>query len=257
MVETPGPARRRRPRRGSLERPLNARLYRSTFLVLSLPLLVLAFSVAHVAALPAPQLPPAFDGRSAALLARDLATTAPDRVPGSAGALRAASWFREEMATYGLPVSSDTWRQRMPGLGRVRLENEWAVAAGQSSDAIVVMAHRDDTGAGPGANDDASGTAALIELARGYARPDTAGAPRVRGAHTLVFLSTDGGAFGGLGAQRFVDRLPFHVVAMINLDAIGGPGPARVVITGNASRSPAATLVATTAKRILEQTNTP
>ncbi len=33
------------------------------------------------------------------------------------------------------------------------------------------MAHRDDTGAGPGANDNASGTAALIELARAYAQP--------------------------------------------------------------------------------------
>ena len=33
------------------------------------------------------------------------------------------------------------------------------------------MAHRDDTGVGPGANDNAIGTAALIELARAYASP--------------------------------------------------------------------------------------
>ena len=33
------------------------------------------------------------------------------------------------------------------------------------------MAHRDDSGLGAGANDNASGTAALIELARGYATP--------------------------------------------------------------------------------------
>ncbi|HZT16703.1 MAG TPA: M28 family peptidase [Gaiellaceae bacterium] len=256
MVETPVPARRRRPRRGSLQRPLNARLYRSTFLVLSLPLLVLAFSVAHVAPLPAPQLPPAFDGRSATQLARDLATTAPDRVPGSAGALRAAAWFRQEMATYGLPVSSDRWRERVPGLGRVQLENEWAVAAGQSSDAIVVMAHRDDTGAGPGANDNASGTAALIELARGYAQLGPGNPERVRADHTVVFLSTDAGAFGALGAERFVRRLPFHVVAAINLDAIAGRGPPRLVIAGDAPRSPAASLVETAANRVLEQTGT-
>ena len=112
----------------------------------------------------------------------------------------------------------------MPGLGRVRLQNLWAVAAGQSSDAIVVMAHRDDTGTGPGANDDATGTAALVELARGYGQGNTPAAQRVRPAHTIVFLSTDGGAFGGLGAARFVARKPFHVVATINLTAIGGRG---------------------------------
>jgi len=253
MVDPRAPARLRRPRRGSLERPLNTRLYRSAFLVLSLPLLVLAFSVTHVSALPPPQLPPAFDGGSATALASELAGTAPDRVPGSAGALAAAGWFRQQMAAYGLPVSTDTWRARIPGLGRVRLENEWAVAAGQSSDAIVVMAHRDDTGAGPGANDDASGTAALIELARGYAKLGPGGPGRVRSDHTLVFLSTDAGAFGGLGAERFVQHLPFHVVAAINLDALAGRGPPRLVIAGDTPRSPAASLVETAAKRVLEQ----
>ena len=47
---------------------------------------------------------------------------------------------------------------------------------GRSPDAIVVLAHRDDDGAGPGANDNASGTAALIQLARSYCA--TAGAQR-------------------------------------------------------------------------------
>jgi peptidase M28-like protein len=247
--------RRRRPRRGSLERPLNARLYRSTFLVLSLPLLVLAFSVVQVGGLPPPQLPPAFDGPGANALAVDLATRYPDRVPGSAGALQAAGWFRDQMRLFGLPVAVETWREDVPGLGKVQLQNLWAVSAGQSSDAIVVMAHRDDTGAGPGANDNASGTAALIELARGYAT--TRGVQPVRAAHTLVFLSTDGGAFGGLGAARFVQHLPFHVVATVNLTAIAGKGTPRVVITGDTPRSPAAALVETTAKRVLEQTGTP
>ncbi len=95
----------------------------------------------------------------------------------------------------------------MPGLGRVPLHNLWAVVGGQSSDAIVVMAHRDDTGVGPGANDNASGTAALVELARGYAQADTPASERVRPAHTIVFLSTDGGAFGALGAVRFAKQL--------------------------------------------------
>ena len=45
---------RRRPRHGSLERPINGRLYRGTWLLVGLPLLVLAFSVARPAALQPP-----------------------------------------------------------------------------------------------------------------------------------------------------------------------------------------------------------
>ena len=70
MSAHPPPARRRRVRRGSLERPVNGRLYRATFLVLVLPLLILAFSVARPAALSAPLLPPNFDGDATAA-ARD------------------------------------------------------------------------------------------------------------------------------------------------------------------------------------------
>lgn len=248
------PARRRRARRGSLERPINARLYRGSLLFLSLPLLILAFSITRPGALPAPLLPANFDGEATRQLATDFSTHFPDRVPGGPGSLRAGQWFRDQLAPYHLPVSTDTWDAHVPGLGDVRLRNLWAVAAGQSSDAIVVMAHRDDTGTGPGANDDATGTAALVELARSFAQAGTPAAQRVLSTHTIVFLSTDGGAFGGLGALRFAERSPFHVVATINLDAIGGRGPPRIVITGDNPRSPAASLVETAAKRVLEQT---
>ena len=251
MAATRTPARRRRARRGSLERPVNARLYRGAFLFLSLPLLILAFSIVRPGALPAPLLPPNFDGIATRELAADFAKVAPDRAPNGAGSLRAGQWFRDQMAPYALPISSDTWEANVPAVGKVMLRNLWAVAAGQSRDAIVVMAHRDDTGVGPGANDNATGTAALVELARNYAQSS---GRLVRSAHTIVFLSTDGGSFGGLGAARFVEHAPFHVVATINLDAIGGPGAPRVVITGDTPRSPAATFVETAARRVLEQT---
>jgi hypothetical protein len=251
MAATRTPARRRRARRGSLERPVNARLYRGAFLFLSLPLLILAFSIVRPGALPAPLLPPNFDGVATRELAADFAKVAPDRAPEGAGALRAGQWFRDQMAPYALPVASDTWEATVPAIGKVTLRNLWAVAAGQSRDAIVVMAHRDDTGVGPGANDNATGTAALVELARNYAQSS---GRLVRSAHTIVFLSTDGGSFGGLGATRFIEHAPFPIVATINLDAIGGSGTPRVVITGDTPRSPAATFVETAARRVLEQT---
>jgi hypothetical protein len=255
VAANPTSKRRRRARRGSLERPVNGRLYRSAFLVVSLPLLLLAFSITRPGPLPAPLLPPNFDGQAAAALAADLATHVPDRSPGSAGSLQAAQWFREHMALYGLPVASDTWEEDVPGKGRVRLQNLWAVASGSSPDAIVVLAPRDNAGTGPGANNNASGTAALVELARDYAHQSGSNGGRVRSAHTLVFLSTDGGSFGSLGAERFARRLPFKVVAAIDLTAIAGKGRPRIEIAGDTPRSPAASLVETASKRVLEQTS--
>jgi hypothetical protein len=251
MAATPPPARRRRARRGSLERPLNGRLYRGSFAVVALAVVVLAFSIVRAGGLPPPVLPPNFDGAGTRALAADLSDLYPDRSPGSSGSLAAAQWFRDQMRQYDLPVSSDAWREEVPGLGRVRLENLWAVAPGSSPQAIVVMAHRDDTGEGPGANDNATGTAALVELARGYALSAAPGS--VRAGHTIVFLSTDAGAFGGLGALRFAQHPPYRIVATIDLDALGGRGRPRLEIAGDSPRSPAAGLVATAAHRVQEQ----
>jgi hypothetical protein len=254
MSASPPSRRARRARRGSVERPVSGRLYRAAFLVLALPLLVLAFSVTRPAALSAPLLPANFDGEATRQLATQFSTQFPDRAPDGPGSIRAAQWFRDQLTPYGLSPATDSWTEAVPGLGRVRLRNVWAVAAGRSSDAIVVMAHRDDTGAGPGANDDASGTAALVELARGYSQAGTPAAQRVRSAHTIVFLSTDGGSFGGLGARRFAEHSPFHILAAINLAAIGGDGAPRIAIAGDEPRSPAASLVVTAGRRVLEQT---
>src|SRR5207247_10625550 len=133
------------------------------------------------------------------------------------------------LGPYGVATTAGLWSQVLPG-GRVaQLQNLTAVAPSQPPNAsvIVVMAHRDDTGAGPGANDNATGTAALIELARAYARPQTEAQAAVESQHTLIFLSTDGGAYGGLGAVRFATHSPLRkqIVAVVNLDPLAAPGP--------------------------------
>src|SRR5207248_1746661 len=66
VAAVPPAPERRRARRGSLERPVNGRLYRGTWLLVGLPLLVLAFSVARPAPLPPSNLPPSFDRNVAA-----------------------------------------------------------------------------------------------------------------------------------------------------------------------------------------------
>jgi peptidase M28-like protein len=254
MAAAPARSERRRPRPGSLERPVNARMYRGTWLLVGLPLLVAAFSVGRPTALPAPPLPPAFDRNAATALASDLARSFPDRSPGSPQATGAVQWFEQQLDAYGFDTQVDRFEATIPGRGRVRLANLSTVAPGHSPDTIVVMAHRDNLGTGPGANDNASGTAALIELARGYA--NVGAGRRATPAHRILFLSTDGGAFGGLGALRFATQAARagDVVAVINLDALAGVGRPRLELAGDAPRSPAASLVETAALRILEQT---
>ena len=121
-----------------------------------------------------------------------------------------AQWVRDQLTPYGLHVDPDRFRADLPGLGERTLLNQVVTVPGRSPDEIVVLAHRDDDGSGPGANNNASGIAALILLARSYGR--TLGARAISPQHTLVFVATDGGAFGDLGARRFAESHPGRIV---------------------------------------------
>jgi hypothetical protein len=245
-----------RPRRGSVERPVNARLVRGTWLIVALPLLLAAFSVARPQPLPPPTLPATFDVAIAEQLARELARDYPDRSPGSAGGLGAASWVAEQFELYGFPAQEERFTARIPGRGEVELRNVVTVVDGASRRAIVITAHRDNSGESRGANDNASGTAALIELLRAYASVGGGTVVQAQPAHTLVFVSTDGGSVGALGAARFAESSPYRdsALAVISLDAIAGSGPPRLLLAGDTARSPSAALVRTAALRVLEET---
>jgi Peptidase family M28 len=250
-VAAPPPApERRRARPGSLERPVNGRLYRGTWLLVGLPLLVLAFGVARPAALQPPNLPAAFDRDAAAALAADLATRWPSRLPGSPGGAGATRWLADQLTPYGYQVRRETFSARVPGRGRVQLVNLLASRPGRSQKTILLMAHRDDRGTGAGANDNASGTAAILELARSYA--PTASPVRVRLPYTLAFLSTDGGVDGGLGAAWFAAHAPerANVIAVVNLDAVAGAARPRLELAGDTARSPTPGLVETIRARL-------
>ncbi len=226
---------------------------RGTLLLVALPLLLAAFTVARPVALPPPALPPLFDGESAAELAGELVRLHPDRTPGSSGAIGAATWFSDQLALYGFRTTTDTWRENVPGLGDVDLRNVSTVIPGRLPETIVVTAHRDTAARGDGAHDNASGTAALIELAKAYAGAEGAEA-RTRPAHTIAFVSTDGGAYGSLGAARLAGSKSLaDAVAVVSLDALASPAPSHLLLSGDEPRSPAASLVRTAAVRVLEE----
>ncbi len=143
--------RGRRLRRGTVERPLNARLVRVGFVVVVPALLAFLFSISTTGTLPRSPLEPLFDGANAATLARTLSTEYPSRVPGSEGAAQATRWYAETIGALGLTTEEDTWTEDLADLGRVELRNVVTVVPGRSEETIVVVAHRDNAGHGSAA----------------------------------------------------------------------------------------------------------
>jgi Peptidase family M28 len=251
------PPERRRPRRGSLERPISGRIYRAAWLVVAVPLLVAAFSVSQPVALQQPRLPPSFDRTTAVQFATELARDYPDRRPGTTGAADAANWVSARFRDYDFTVQRQEFSADVPGLGTKHFVNLIATAPAtvaanvpRSQQAIVIVAHRDNLGGSPGADYNASGTGALLELAR-----DTGSASL---SHTIVLVSTDGDVYGSLGSAEFARDSGFgpRLAAIINLDAIGGHGAPRLHFTGDTPRTPASTLVATAEASVVAQSQT-
>ena len=247
--------RGRRLRRGTVERPLNARLVRVGFVVVAPAILAFLFSISTTGTLPRSSLEPLFSGTDAASYAQTLSVQYPSRVPGSVGASGAAHWYEETIRGLGLEAEEDTWTEDLADLGTVQLQNVVTVVPGRSDETIVVVAHRDNAGTARTLGDNASGTAALIELARGFA-PQGAG-PAPQPQRTLVFVSTDAGAYGGAGAERFAQTSPLAqaAIATIVLDGLGGHGHPRLAVAGDKPVSPARALVTTAAARVSEQTS--
>jgi len=105
------------------------------------------------------------------------------------------------------------------------------VVPGQGK-AIVMMAHYDSVPAGPGASDDLSGVATILETIRALK------AARTAGKHPLLALFTEGEEAGLLGAHAFLEnaQMKARVGAVVNVEARGTSGQSLLFQTspGNA-----------------------
>jgi len=99
----------------------------------------------------------------------------------------------------------------------------------------------------------------LVQLARAYGSPPGFSGRPLRPTHTILFVSTDGGAFGALGAAEFAAHSPLaaDVGAVIDLDSVGGPGRIQLQLNGDTPRNPSGTLVETAASRVAAQIGRP
>jgi hypothetical protein len=89
-----------------------------------------------------------------------------------------------------------------------------------AGDAILLMAHTDSVAAGPGASDDMSGVAAILETIRALKSTPS--------GHPVIALFTDGEEAGLLGARFFLTQPDWknRIGLVINADQRGTSGPA-------------------------------
>jgi hypothetical protein len=115
------------------------------------------------------------------------------------------------------------------------------------SEYVLFSAHMDHIGITPGqpdsinngADDDASGTTAVMELAEAFSRPDA------RPRRSLIFLTVSGEEKGLWGSRYFSEHpvVPLKdVVADINIDMIGRNWPDTIVAIGKEHSDLGATL---------------
>jgi hypothetical protein len=192
---------------------LDPRIYRTGLMIAALALVVLGFSLRDQAPALTPSISPAaFNGQEAATSLSALASTSPERSPGSPGDRRIAAQVAAGLRAEGFaPVSTD----RFPGetvYGTRTLENVVGIRPGIQSGSIVIVAGRDvGSGSDPAA---LAGTATLLELAR-----DLAGET----LHRSVVLASVSGSQGGAGAIRLASSLAGPIDAVIALGNLTSP----------------------------------
>jgi Zn-dependent M28 family amino/carboxypeptidase len=187
-------------------------------------------------------------------LRRDLEYLASDELEGRAtpspGQEKAATFLEkrfEELrlepggakGTYGQPVE-------LSRSGAERVRNVVGILRGTDPEAgaLVLSAHYDHIGVGKkpnangdricnGADDDASGTVAVLAIARAYAARRSA--PR----RTVIFALFTAEEIGGLGSRAYVGSPPVPLAKTlcdVNVEMIGrthGVGPRRAWVTGH------------------------
>jgi Zn-dependent M28 family amino/carboxypeptidase len=112
---------------------------------------------------------------------------------------------------------------------------EWT-RSGDPSRVIMAGAHLDSVPEGPGINDNGTGTAALLEIAKQISRFEPFFENRVR----IAFWGAE--EAGLIGSTEYVasltDEQAARIAAYLNFDMIGSPNYARMIYDGNGSAFP-------------------
>lgn len=149
----------------------------------------------------------------------------------SDGSITAAAYLYGRMASYGLTVWYEDF---VADTGALALNVVGALPGRDPSKTYLVIAHYDsfsaDGGAAPGADDNASGVAAMLEIARILSGYDL--------AYPIRFAALTGEEAGLQGAKAFANQATAdkqEYAGAFNLDALGNPGRGnQLIVNGDA-----------------------
>lgn len=219
-----------------MTRPERAALHHQIPLLLSLASLLVAAVVAVVALVPtAPPVTVPAEGFSAARAFEHILAIAQEPRPiGGPGNRRARANIVEQLHLLGLEAELQTARARDyygSSGGSVEVVNVVTRIPGTASTgAVALMGHYDSFPGAPGANDDASAVAIMLETARALLA-----VPRLR--NDVILLFTDGEEPAPrFDSSAFVAGHPWaaDIGFLINLEALGAGGPSLLAGVGSA-----------------------
>ena len=177
-----------------------------------------------------------FDADSAFSYNEYLSVTIGPRPMGSHNEKAALTWVKSKFASFGADSAFImTFTKAETGSGP-RITNSGVavgVFKGQKDSAIVIGGHIDSDGYNiPGANDNASGTAAMVELARVWSQR-----PR---QYTMVFCAFGGEERGLIGSQYFTENYSRidDVGLMFSTDMAGATGNIETIFETKKAQAP-------------------
>ena len=146
------------------------------------------------------------------------------RATGQPGNAAAGEWIKKKLESYGLPTMYDEFSTSR---GKTKNVYAWIEGSEAPDEVIVIGAHYDHISDSPGADDNASGTVLVLELAQAFAM-----LPKEDVRRTIVFQLYSGEEMGLLGSRHYCANPKFprnapsmnkHVF-MLNADMVGRLG---------------------------------
>ena len=150
-----------------------------------------------------------------------------NRAVGSPGGIASTDYITNTLKEFGLYPQIQDFTNSKGGKGK----NVIVEIKGQSDSVTMIGAHYDSVEFGPGINDNATGTAILLEIISKIQ------SQKITPKHTLRFAFWDSEEVGVAGSKHYVSQLnelqKKYIAQYINVDMVGTKDPTILILDGD------------------------